>query len=165
MYQTGDYVVYGTYGLCRVTNVGTLDMDGVPKDRLYYFLTPETGMHGTVYTPADNVRVSMRSIMTKDMAVNLIRESADMKALDITGEKLREEKYKECIRSCDGKEWFRLILTIRDRMRERAEQGKKITALDERYMKLAEEYLYAELAVSLGISRDEVPGYIENIIK
>ena len=59
---------------------------------------------------------------------------------------------------------MRLILTIRSRMQERIESGKKATALDERYLKLAEDYLYTELAVALDSEVEDVPERIKNYL-
>ena len=38
MYEVGDLIVYGRTGICEVTEITTLKMDGVPKDKLYYIL-------------------------------------------------------------------------------------------------------------------------------
>ncbi|MCI8326215.1 MAG: CarD family transcriptional regulator, partial [Lachnospiraceae bacterium] len=46
----------------------------------------------------------------------------------------------------------------------RQAQGKKITAGDERYFKMAEENLFGELAIALGIKREEVGSLIEKRI-
>lgn len=164
MYQIDDYVVYGNYGLCRVKDISTLDMEGVSKDRQYYFLTPVSGNHGVVYTPVDNIKVVIRGIMTKDNAEALLKSIKNIDTMEILAEKAREEKYRECIKSCDGTEWMRLILTIRERMQERIGQGKKVTSLDERYLKLAEDYLYTELAVALDIKSEDVPEYINKYL-
>ena len=40
MYEVGDLIVYGRTGICEVTEITTLKMDGVPKDKLYYILRP-----------------------------------------------------------------------------------------------------------------------------
>ena len=164
MYQIDDYVVYGNYGLCRVKDISTLDMEGVNKDRQYYFLTPVYGNHGVVYTPVDNDKVVIRKIMTKDEAEALLAGIKDIVKMEISAEKAREDRYRECIRSCNGIEWMRLILTIRSRMQERIESGKKSTALDERYLKLAEDYLYTELAVALDTEAENVPERIKNYL-
>lgn len=42
-----------------------------------------------------------------------------------------------------------------------AQQNKKFGRVDEHFMRQAEDNLYGELAVALGIARDEVPGYIK----
>ncbi|MCI6870196.1 MAG: hypothetical protein MR853_05635 [Selenomonadales bacterium] len=38
----------------------------------------------------------------------------------------------------------------------RTESGKKAIAVDEKYMRLAEEALYSELAFALGVKKDKV---------
>ena len=60
------------------------------------------------------------------------------------------------MRSYDCIEWVRLIKCIYNRKIKRIESGKKITATDEKYMRLAEEALYSELAIALGISKNKV---------
>ena len=46
------------------------------------------------------------------------------------------------------------------------EKGKhaKLGVVDQRYMKRAEDLLYGELAVALGIERDEVLPYIRRVV-
>lgn len=41
MFETGEYVVYGRTGICQVTGVTTMKMDGSSSERLYYILRPE----------------------------------------------------------------------------------------------------------------------------
>ena len=41
------------------------------------------------------------------------------------------------------------------------EKGKKMTALDERYMKMAEMQLYSEISAVLEIPRNQVENFIE----
>ena len=40
-------------------------------------------------------------------------------------------------------------------------QGKKVTAVDERYMKVAENELYGELSLTLGVPREKMEDYIK----
>ena len=51
------------------------------------------------------------------------------------------------------------------RKQKRNAQGKKNTATDERYFKLAEEYLYAELAFALGKNKNEMCKFIQETIE
>ena len=53
-----------------------------------------------------------------------------------------------------------MIKTIYLRKQKRLQSGRKVTAVDAKYSHLAEENLYGELAVALGIGRNEVEGYI-----
>ena len=51
------------------------------------------------------------------------------------------------------------------RRKKRLEDGKKITIVDERYFKLAENQLYSELAFALGVQKSDINQIIEeNII-
>ena len=51
MYEVGDLIVYGRTGICEVTEITTLKMDGVPKDKLYYILRPVREKRGKVFDP------------------------------------------------------------------------------------------------------------------
>lgn len=47
----------------------------------------------------------------------------------------------------------------------RLEQGKKVTAVDDKYFKMAEDRLYGELAIALGMNKDNVKEYIFDSIE
>ena len=160
MFETGDYIVYGSTGICQVMGVTTMNMDGIPKDRLYYILRPDGQTEGKIFTPVDNVKLVMRRVMTRTDAENLINEIPDIETLNIKDDKLREEKYKECLRSCESREMIRIIKTIYLRKKERFAKGKKVTATDERYLKQAEENLYSELSMLLGVPKNKMESYI-----
>ena len=81
--------------------------------------------------------------------------------MEVTEDKQREELYKEALKTCDCRVWVSMIKALYLRRKDRIEQGKKMTDLDERYFKTAEENLYSELALSLGMSRDEMVDYIK----
>ena len=55
MYHTGEFIVYGTSGVCEVTAVG---QPAFARDegRLYYTLTPVYGTE-TIYIPVDSPAV------------------------------------------------------------------------------------------------------------
>ena len=53
-----------------------------------------------------------------------------------------------------------LIKTIYLRKEKRISKGYKVTAVDSRYFKQAEDFLYGELSIALSLSKDEVRAYI-----
>ena len=87
MYEVGDLIVYGRTGICEVTEITTLKMDGVPKDKLYYILRPVHEKHGKVFTPVDNEKIVMRRVISKEEAEKLIREIPQIEGLWIGNEK------------------------------------------------------------------------------
>lgn len=165
MFQEGDYIVYGTRGVCLVKNIGTLDFSGASREKLYYTLKPYYMEGSTVYAPVESTGLVIRSVMSRDEAMELIDGIPEIEELWIKDEKSREQAYKEAIKGCDNRELVRIIKTIYQRGQLRMAEGKKATMADNKYFKIAEENLYGELAVSLGMSRDEVKQFIADRIK
>ena len=64
------------------------------------------------------------------------------------------------MRDCDCRQWVRIIKTLYFRKKERIAQGKKVTSVDEHYLKLAENQLYGELSVVMGMEKDELEDFI-----
>lgn len=164
MFNKGEYIVYGSKGICLICDVTTLSMDGIDKERLYYMLTPQDKKLSTVYVPVDSNKTVSRRVMTKEEAEQLVSDISSIEEIWLDNDKLREAKYKECINSCESREWVRIIKTLETRMQNRIKQGKKVTATDERFLKTAENYLFTELSIALSISKDEVREYISSHI-
>ncbi len=165
MFSVGDYVVYGSNGVCRITDIGPMDLPGVSKDKLYYTMTPCYIRDSSLYTPIDNPRVIMRPVMTKDEAESFVESIKDIDGITIKEEKRRELEYKEAVLSCDPEVLVGIIKTIYGRMHNRLAEGKKVTSSDSKYFHIAEDSLYGELAISLGIEKDEVKNYIHDKIE
>ena len=165
MFQVGDYIIYGTRGVCLVKNIGTLDFSGASKEKMYYTLEPCYMAGSTVYTPVDSEGITIRPIMSREEALALIDSIPDIEELWIKDEKSREYAYKEAIKGCDNRELVRIIKTIYQRGRSRMAEGKKATVADNKYFKIAEENLYGELALSLGMSKDEAKDFVVARVK
>lgn len=160
MFEKGEYVVCGSKGVCLVEDITTLDISGVDKEREYYILKPVYVAGSTVYLPVDATKESIRRILSKEEANELIHVIPEIPLITITNDKLLEQEYRGCIRSNNCKEWIKIIKTIYLRKQKRIEAGRKVTAVDTKYFRLAEDNLYGELAVSLGMPREEVESYI-----
>lgn len=160
MYKVGDFVIFGSYNVCEITCIGSLDIDGISKDRLYYTMRPYYAKGSVLYTPVDNQKETIRPVLTKDEALQLIDEIQDIDYLWVNDERKRERDYKEAIRSCDCRELIKIIKTIYMRRKKRTESGKALTAIDKKYFNMAEEYLYGELGITLKMQKEEVKDYI-----
>ncbi|MDO5291325.1 MAG: CarD family transcriptional regulator [bacterium] len=165
MFKIGEYIIYGNAGVCRVKDITTMDVTGVEKNKLYYELSPVYISGSKVFTPVNNEKVIMRPVITKQETLDLIDEILGIEELWIPDERVREQTYKEALRSCDCRELIKIIKTLYERKQERIEDGKKATAVDDRYLKSAEEYLYGELAIALDMDRDQVKEYIEKRVE
>ena len=103
----------------------------------------------------------MRRTISKEEAEQLIDELPRIELLWVPDDKQREAKYKEALRTCDYHTWVSIVKTLYQRKKERIAQGKKVTAVDERYMKAAENELYGELSLTLGVPREKMEDYIK----
>lgn len=160
MYEIGDYIVYGRNGVCKVVDIGSLDLSGIDQKKVFYTLQPVYSKSSTVYTPVDNDKIIMRRILTKGEAKNLIDEIPEIELLWIENDKLREQQYKEAMNKYDCREWVKIIKTLYVRKQERMAQKKPITNTDEKYLQAAEDYLYGELSIPLGIPKEEMEEFI-----
>ncbi|MBD5097476.1 MAG: CarD family transcriptional regulator [Lachnospiraceae bacterium] len=156
MFDIGDYIVYGINGICRVADITHPDISGADGDRLYYVLIPEKARSSKLFCPADNDRIMIRKVISCEEAKQIIAESKTIEPLCITNERMRDDSYKSVMKSGDCRQWIQIIKTLLIRKKEREENGKKITATDERYLKMAEEGLYSELALATGSDKEKI---------
>lgn len=162
MFEIGEYVVYGMNGVCKVEAVGPMNLSGVESDKDYYTLEPLYTRGSKVYTPVDNQKIIIRKVVDKAEACELIDEMTTIEEIQEVSDKNRELAYKEAIKSCDCRQWIRVINTVLKRKEERLSQGKKMSACDERYLKSATDNLYGEFAISLNIEKSEVEEFIDH---
>ena len=75
--------------------------------------------------------------------------------MTVANDKQREERYKEALKTCDCRVWVSMIKALYLRKQDRIEHKKKVTDLDERYFRMAEDYLNSELSLALDISKEK----------
>ena len=160
MFSVGDFIVYGNNGVCKITDIGPMKLSSVPKDKLYYTMIPCYIRDSEIFTPVDNERVVMRKVMSREEAEDFIENLDSIEKLEIIEEKKRELEYKQAVLTCDPIVLVELIKTIQERMEERIAEGKKVTASDSKYIHIAEDSLFGELAISLDMNKDEVKDYV-----
>lgn len=167
MYQIGEYVVKANSGLCRVEDITHLEGMSVDKKKLYYLLIPLSNEQSKLYVPVDRDRDAkgFRKVMTEEEAWELINHISKIDEIRIDNEKQREQKYKEAVRECNPVKLVGIIKTMYFRKKKRDAQGKKTTAMDERYFRIAEEHLYEELAFALGKKKSEMCAVIKETIE
>lgn len=160
MFQVNDVVIYGHHGVCEITEIGTLKMPMADREKLYYTLRPVNRKDSAVYAPVENRKIIMRPVITKEAAKELIQQIPEIETVWIVNEKAREVQFKEALQTCDCKELVKVIKTLYHRKQQRLESGKKVTVVDEKYFRQAEEKLYEELAFVLEMEKSKVGQYI-----
>ena len=164
MFIKGEYVVSGSKGVCVVEDVTTLNISGVDKEREYYILKPVYMAGSTVYVPVDTAEESMRRVLEREEALQLIHGIREIPLITTVNDKLLEQEYRTCMKANRCEELIKVIKTIYLRKQKRLAAGRKVTAVDTKYFRIAEENLYGELVISLDMSRGDVERYITEVL-
>ena len=161
MYQTGDLILYGGTGVCRVTDIVTQKPSRTEPEKQYYVLTP-LYQAGTITTPVENGKVFTRPVISRDEAISLIDQIPTIQAEAYHNQNLQqlENHYKAKLESHDCMELLCLTMSAYRKKEERERAKLKFGAVDRRYMERAENLLYGELAVALDIAKDSVRDFI-----
>lgn len=160
MFGIGEYVVYGNKGVCEVREIGPVNIPGMSSDRNYYTLSQVYTKGSTIFVPVDKEDSGLRYVLTKEEVKELIDDIPNIKPVWIQNDKEREQLFTENIRKADTKRLVEMIIALYERKERRIADGKKATSTDERYFHAAEDILYGELGVVLGIDKKEVKDYI-----
>lgn len=165
MFSVNDTVLYGIYGVCRIENIVENKIDGklVP----YYELKPSRDERSTVFVPINNEKLTarMKTILSVDEIHELIRNMPGQDTVWIDSDSERRETYKQIISRGDRSEVIQLIKTLYLRRKLQNEDGKKLRAMDEEFLKGAEKLLYEEFAHVLNLQVKEVGPFIKNELK
>lgn len=165
MFKIGDYVAHYKEGVCEVTSIGKLDISCSDKKKEYYTLKPIYDAGGTLYTPVENEKRQIREVITSEEARALIDDMLNIETIGVTDEKRRELLYREALMKNQCRDWIAIIKTSYTRKMKRIASGKKVINVDDKYLNIAEKFLYGEFAVALDMSKDEVKGYISDYLK
>ena len=156
MFEIGDYVVKANSGICKIEEMGRPDIPSISKDKLYFILVPIEETKTKLYVSIDKAEESLRKVITEKEAWEIINEIPTVKEAWITDDRQREQKYKAAIQSGDLKELISIIKNMYSRRQQRIAAGKKSTSVDEHFFKLAENYLYTELAFAIGEKKENM---------
>ena len=162
MFKINDYVVYGSNGVCKVTDIEQVTLRN--EELEYYILSPVYNEKMTIKTPVNNQKILMRELMTKAEIVNLLKEISKNETVEIEDSRRRVEEYKAIIRRGNAEELIKVINSIKVEKDEKISIGKKLNKTDEDIMISASKQLYQEMAIVLEIDVDEVQDYIKNNI-
>ena len=158
MYKINDYIVY-RHDVCKIKEIKKTN------DNTYYVISPLDDNSLIINTPVDNKMGYIRDILSKEEAKRIIDSIKDIKTVENINEKNVEITYKGLLNSYSYENLIKIIKTTYERNNNRLLNNKKISEKDDIYFKLAEKYLYNELAISLNTTPEEIKNYIINKFK
>ena len=160
-FSIGDLIVYGETGVCRVDDI--VEKEFMGEVRPCYKLQP-LYQSCMIFTPADNEAVFMRPIISAEEAKSLIDgyKSVEPEECPPASPRALCERYDKIIKLHDCSALIKLSVSIRAKREALLDKKKKLSAVDERYLKRAEDLLYGELAAALNMEKHLMSGLIHN---
>lgn len=160
MYEIGELIIYGNTGVCKVEEIGPLNMSGIKNSKIYYTLKP-IYQDGKIFTPIDT-NVFMRSIISYEEVHNLINLIPSINETLIGNKNLREieEYYKTFLETHNCLDIITLVKLLDEKKENSLADKKKPSQIDEKFRSIAENLINEEFSIVLGIQREEVADYI-----
>ena len=165
MYQTGELVVYGVHGVCRIADREESIIDKKP---VVYLVLEPVGQDGAkYYVPMHNASAmsKVKKLVSKEELFSLLDSGKNENESWIQDENLRKQTYRELIGTGDR---ARLIRMVRNLHRHKAVQsalGRKVHLCDENFLHDAEKLLIGEIAVVLDMDREAAKIYLRDKLK
>ena len=165
MFNVSDTIVYGTAGLCSISEVREMSMPGksgqVKTPRKYYVLTPLESDTTHFFVPVDNelLTARMKRIMTKAEADAILKDRIDYVPW-IDERRIRSEEYSKIISGGDTRQIFSVMRQLYAAKVEAEGLGKKQYVTDKRNMELAERIIGEEFSYVYELPRKGIAKYI-----
>ena len=161
-HQKGEFVRYGTSGVCVIADIESMASTDRHNIRQYYVLCPVADNGTKVFVPLDNpaLLAKMHPILPREEIDRAILESAQNPLEWINERNRRSEYFRDILKTGDPRSLMRLCCCIHRRRAQLIAEGKRLAGGDEATLKQAEKLVESEFAFSLNIPRSEVGAYI-----
>lgn len=163
----GEYVVYGTNGICLVEDIKMMRFALDTEKNPYCILKPASNGLSTIYVPLNNERLmgKLRPIMTKEEIDSLLLGMRDKEISWDSDRRNRTERFHDILINGVTQKLLLMIRCIYMKKRELITAGKNLSATDENTLKSAEKLVEEEFSYALGISADDVAAYIRKLLE
>lgn len=162
----GEYVVYGTSGICMIEDIRVMKFALDTEPAPYYILRPEHNGTSTIYVPMRNQKLmdKIRPVMTKEEIDSLLLGMRDKEIEWEADRRVRGELFHDILVKGVSQRLLLMIRCIYLKKRELLENGKKPAATDENILKSAEKLVEEEFAHVLGIPKTDIGKYIRRLL-
>ena len=155
--KIGTYVMYGKTGVCLVKEQTTM------SGGQYYVLSPVGDSRSSVFVPCDNpdLLARMRPLLTREEIDLLLSNVDEVKLAWVEDRNERAMLYRTVIGGGDRKEVVRLLCCWMRKKQEKIAMGKRLSAMDENFLKECVRLVQEEFSMVLGIAKKDVGSYIQ----
>ena len=161
-FEVGQYVVYGTNGICIVDSIELMSFTpGQPKE-MYYVLRQHKHSETRFFVPFKNEELlsKMREPMRREDIEDILMGLSSDDVKWVSDRRARGDYFKSILNEGVSGRLLSMIICIYEKKRELARQGKKLSVTDTTTLRSAEKLVEEEFAWALGTDPQEVPAFI-----
>lgn len=165
MYQSGEFVVYGIHGVCRV--LGTEKQLVNRKRTEYLVLQPLAQNESKFYLPTQNPTAigKLKAVLSRDEMEALLGSSEIRKDCWIKEENLRKQHYRDLIGNGDRVSLMQMVSSLYRYKDEQAAAGRKFHLCDDNFLRDAEKLLCSEISLVMELEPDQARDYLRNQLR
>lgn len=154
MYQVGQYIVYGSHGVCQIMDLEEKSIDH--KLVQYYALEPLSRPGTRYYIPVHNaIAVGKLRLPLSRGEISAMVDIPVDDACWIADENRRKIYYRELIGNLEPQTLFAMVRLLRLHRQEQLKNGRKFHVNDANFLKDAENLLASEIAFVLGVDKEK----------
>ncbi len=165
LFKEGDFIYYGSGGLCRIDSICEMPFEGARADVPYYILHTLSEPKQTILNPIDNEKVLMRAVMTKAEAEAVLCALPALEPFEAPNSKLLREKYIAAVKSASPMEWGKILRTYETRRRASELRLARVTEAERNFHTQALSLLCAELSLVLDRPFAEISSLIATVLR
>ena len=165
MFERNEYVFHESGGICRIIDIQTAPLEGMPADRLYYIMKPIHDANSVIYLPVDCDSIFVRRLLCRAEAEELLDRIPFVLAIEENNAKLLRAKYTEAMNTHDPLDWIRVIKTAYLRAEAQSFRTQRLSETERSFAEHAKRNLHSELAIALGLEERDMEEYIINHVK
>ena len=134
------------------------------EGKRYYVLHPIEDTKLKISAPVDNGKINMLELLNRQEAEEIIGlfEYPGASWIDINSK--RNEIYSEVMKTGNRKEISRIVNTLIRKKYKTENAGKKFHERDQRLLSCAKNILFAELAIALDTTNEDIEDRVNEII-
>ena len=165
MFETGQWVLYGVHGVCRV--MGTEKQLVNRKRTEYLVLEPLSRNESRFYLPTGNptAMAKLKAVLSAGELEALLTSEEIREDVFIADENQRKQTYRELINSGDRTALLKMVTSLYRYREAQAAAGRKFHLCDDNFLRDAEKLLSSEIALVFEKTPEEAKAYLQEKLK
>ena len=162
MYSIGEKVLYGVHGVCIIEDIQEQNFTG--QKTPYYTLRSYQNESLQLYHPVECENSKLEPVISAETATEILDVFKKPASEWQDRPTSRNNSYRVAFNSSDHFEIAQMVNTMLRKKHELAREDKKLPSQDAQNLLKVSPILYAELALSLDMTSEQIAKKIEELI-